>query len=82
MAEQKESQKMLEEIRGRLMGDPSRDELEMMRLQIDALANMDILMADADPGHHHDHMDDHDHAHLALGSIDLVQRPVIEQRVE
>jgi hypothetical protein len=67
--------KKLEEIRGRLMEDPPMEDLEKMQLQVGLLANLDLLMADTDPGHHHDHMDDHDHAHLILGTIENVERP-------
>jgi hypothetical protein len=57
------------------MGDPTKEDLEKMQLSVELLANLDLLMADADPGHHHDHMDDHDHAHVFLKAIDIVQRP-------
>lgn len=67
--------KKLEEIRGLLMEDPTKEDLEKMQLQVGLLANLDLMMADADPGHHHDHMDDHDHAHVFLKAIDIAQRP-------
>jgi hypothetical protein len=64
--------KRLDEIRGQLLSNPSREELQKMQLQVDLLSNIDLLMAAEDPGHHHDHMDDHDHAHVFLAPIERV----------
>lgn len=52
----------LDDIRDRLLADPSREELEEMQLRLDVMEKYDRqLMAQA-PEHHHDHMDDHDHS--------------------
>jgi hypothetical protein len=64
----------LDEIRGQLLGNPTHEDLQKMQLQVDLLNNIDVLMGDADPGHHHDHMDDHDHTALALRAVDIAQR--------
>jgi len=74
MARDEAANRKLEQIRGQLLKDPSKEELQKMQLQVDLLANIDVLMAEADPGHHHDHMDDHDHAHVFLAPIETMQR--------
>jgi hypothetical protein len=52
----------LDDIRGRLLGEPSTDELHSMQLHLDALEKLDrvtraTMMKEE---HHHHHMDDHD----------------------
>jgi hypothetical protein len=66
--------KKLEEIRSELLSDPSTEELQKMQLQVGLLANIDLLVAEEDPGHHHDHMDDHDHANVFLAPIENIER--------
>ena len=56
--------KKLEDIHRRLIGDPTKEELEAMQLHLDVLEKVDQLMAMELAGHHHDHMDDHDHTAL------------------
>jgi hypothetical protein len=54
-------EKKLDEIRSRLLAEPSTDDMGTLRLHMDLLEQWDRLslaMADA---HDHDHMDDHDH---------------------
>ena len=48
-------------IRGSLMGDPSKPELEKMQLHMDVLSQWDRMMMRPMAKHDHDHMDDHDH---------------------
>jgi hypothetical protein len=53
----------LDEIRRRLMGNPSKDELNEMQLQLDTMekwARIDSNQRDYRL-EHHDHMDDHVH---------------------
>lgn len=52
----------LDDIRDRLMADPSRDELEEMQLRLDVMEKYDRQLQAMAPEHHHDHMDDHDHS--------------------
>ena len=54
-------------IRERLSGDVTEADLRRMQLQVDVLAQWARL--DADEYHNHDHMDDHDHADVALPSF-------------
>jgi hypothetical protein len=49
--------------------------MRKMQLQVNLLVDLDALMAEDDPGHHHDHMDGHDHAKLALTPIEAIERP-------
>jgi hypothetical protein len=50
----------LDELRGRLMGDPTKAELESMQLHIDVLEKWARVANAADADHQHNHMDDHD----------------------
>ena len=52
--------KKLDEIRDRLMGDPSKNDLEAMQLHIDVLEKWARVANAADADHQHNHMDDHD----------------------
>ncbi len=62
MARDEATTRKLDEIRAQLLRDPPLEEIEKMQLQANSLTNLDALLADdTDPGHHHDHMDDHDH---------------------
>lgn len=79
MARDQAVTKKFEEIRGQLLKSPSKEQLQTMQLQVDLLANIDLLMAEGDPGHHHDHMDDHDHAHVFLAPIETLERTVEQQ---
>jgi hypothetical protein len=54
----------LDEIRGRLLGDPSKTELEAMQLHIDVLEKWARVANTADADHQHNHMDDHDNTKL------------------
>jgi hypothetical protein len=56
-----EVRKTLDDVRGRLTSDPSRDELERMQLHMDVLSKWDRMMMRPMAKHDHDHMDDHDH---------------------
>jgi hypothetical protein len=60
-ADEKALDDKLEDIRNRLMGDPSDDELRSMQLQMDALQRWAQLSRVAADPEHVDHMDDHDH---------------------
>jgi hypothetical protein len=51
-------------IQARLMGDPTKQELEAMQLHLSTLAQADRLRLMMPETHNHDHMDDHDHAAL------------------
>jgi hypothetical protein len=55
-------QDKLEEIRGRLLGNPSGEELHDMQLHLDAIEKVDRVTRMLMNAHDHDHMDDHDHA--------------------
>jgi hypothetical protein len=55
-----------EQIRQRLMGDPSDSDLRLMQLRMDVLNQWARLGPDAASGHDHDHMDDHDHVASAM----------------
>jgi hypothetical protein len=50
----------LDEIRTKLMGNPSKAELEAMQLHISALDKLAQISAD-EPYHNHDQNDHHDH---------------------
>jgi len=56
--------KKLEDIHNSLLGNPTKEELEAMQLHLDVLEKADRMMAMELAGHHHDHMDDHDHTAL------------------
>ena len=71
MAQGDDVRKRLEEIRSRLLGDPSREELEAMQMQITVLGQWDRMMMRAAEGHDHDHMDDHDHTKEPLAGRTL-----------
>jgi hypothetical protein len=70
-----ELKEKLEDLRGRLLGDLGKEDLDRMQIQVSLLSNLDLMMKDAEPGHHHDHMDDHDHAALFLKPTEIMQRP-------
>lgn len=55
-----EFQAKLHEIKSKLMGNPSKDELEAMQLHISALDKLARITAD-EPYHNHDQNDHHDH---------------------
>jgi predicted glycoside hydrolase/deacetylase ChbG (UPF0249 family) len=62
----------LGEIRKSLLENPTREQLEDLQLNLDLIATWDRLMA-SEPGHHHDHMDDHDHAQVAAPAVNQVR---------
>jgi hypothetical protein len=67
----------LGDIRSRLTEDLTTADLRRMQLHMDLLAQWDQLMMSEEPGHHHDHMDDHDHAARVLidpGSVQINPR--------
>jgi len=53
--------KKLDDIRRRLLANPTKEELEAMQIQVDVLERIDRMRMRAADDHHHDHMDDHDH---------------------
>ena len=59
--DEKPLQKKLDDIHSRLMGDPTKDELNAMQLHLDAMERWTRLNEAEADHHHHDHMDDHDH---------------------
>jgi hypothetical protein len=52
----------LNEVRDRLMGDPTREDLQEMQLRLDVMGKYDQQIRLMMEAHHHDHMDDHDHS--------------------
>ena len=53
----------IEELRNRLMGDLSTEELQQMKLQVDVLEGLSRLGGDEKHDHDTDHENDHDHNH-------------------
>jgi len=53
----------VEELRKRLMGDLSTEELQQMKLQVDVLEGLGRLSGDEKHDHDTDHENDHDHNH-------------------
>lgn len=62
----------INELHTRLMGNPSKEELESMQLHIDALDKL-ARVSDADPYHNHDQNDHHDHTIVADLAQDIDQ---------
>jgi hypothetical protein len=65
--------KKLDEIRKRLTGEPSAEELESMQLHIALLERWARLVSSADADHQHNHMTDHDNTAFFEPTI-LVQQ--------
>jgi len=63
-AAQAEVSTKIEEIRRRLTGVPSEDELRSMQLHLDALEKWARVANVALTDHQHNHMDDHDNTKL------------------
>lgn len=55
-------QEKLEEIRLRLTGDPTHEELTKMQLNLDVLEKWARIVSLSDADHQHNHMTDHDNS--------------------
>ena len=74
--EDKQLKEKLDAIRGRLLGNPTKEELTAMQLQLEVLEQWGRVTNLADADHQHNHMDDHDNTAFVEPFVTLQTREI------
>jgi hypothetical protein len=69
----------LDAIRNRLLGDPSKEELTAMQLQLEVVEQWVRVSSLADADHQHDHMADHDNTAFVEPFVNLVAKEITKE---
>ena len=70
----------IDEIRRRLTGEPSYEELTSMQLHIDVLEKWARLVNSTEADHQHNHMNDHDNTAFVEPFVVLTQKEKQQQQ--